>query len=252
MVARVSVIDDQSRPMMVRVIQHPEHPGKVWLAAVMHDPRGVKVRKAEPRDGASIRALEVATPVEHDGVEIAYDRPDPFAQDRLRPLPVIRCIAEIDDEVIVSHSDALHVLHTATGPTPVIYRQHSRVHPDHQGGGIMPAMNGFQMESLYLDGQWREVSMFMARANTKVHTWFSKGAAKRDEGAWSVPVVRYVLDCAVLGTVHDELSTGTAGDGDQMYRLLHATHGASVLWPHSGPRVGLRPDEPFDNRLFVG
>ena len=235
MVARVSVTDDRGRPMMVRVIQHPEHPGRVWLAAVMHDPLGVEVREAGPRDGAAIRALELATPIEHGGVEIAYDRPDPFAQDRLRPLPVFRCVAEIDGHVIATHADALHVLHAAMGPTPVIYRQHSRVHPDHQGGGIMPAMNGFQVESLYRDGQWREVSMFMARGNAKVHRWFSDGASNRDEGAWSAPVVRYALDSAALGTDHVHLPIGVPSDVERVHELLCATHGASVLWPDPSP-----------------
>ena len=96
-------------------------------------------------------------------------------------------------------------------------------------------MNGFQVESLFRDGQWREVSMFMARGNAKVHSWFSDSAANRDEGAWSVPVVRYVLDCAALATVHEDLPTGTAGDADRVHRLLHATHGASVRWPDSSP-----------------
>ena len=151
-VARIRVTDDRGRPMIVLVLQHPQHPGKVWQSAMILDPPDVTVRAARPDDAAALRALEAATPVQHDGFLVAYDRPDPFAQDRLRPLPTLRCVAEIDGDVVGTLADALHVLVFDGNSLPVSYVHHSRVRPDHQGKGIMPALNGFNWAPVMRDG----------------------------------------------------------------------------------------------------
>ena len=79
-IARIAVVDDRGRRMRVLVMQHPDHPGRVWQAAMMLDSPGVTVREAAAGDRSVLRALELATPVQHDGFDVAYDRPDPFAQ----------------------------------------------------------------------------------------------------------------------------------------------------------------------------
>ena len=173
--ARINVTDDKGRPMIVLVLQHPDHRGQVWQAAMILDPPGVMVRSAWPGDAEALRALESATPVQHDGFHVAYDRPDPFAQDRLRPRPTLRCVAEIDGHVVGSLADALHVLVIGDDEVPVSYVHHARVHPDHQGEGVMPALNGFNWAPVMQDGVARAGFMYTSLGNDRIRSWSSQG-----------------------------------------------------------------------------
>ena len=236
-VARIGVLDDRGRRMMVRVVQHPSHPGRVWQTAMMLDPPGVSVREARVGDTEALRALELATPVQHDGFEVAYDRPDPFAQDRLRPRPVARCVAEIDGRVVGTHTDALHQLMTDDGPVEVLYRQQARVLPEAQGKGVMPSMNGFQVELILRDGIDREVMGFMARGNEKIRAWTAGADDAPRETEWRVPIVRYTLDTTTLANERDGATRlATAADEDHVCRLLNASHEREVLWPGPAER----------------
>jgi hypothetical protein len=253
-IARIAVVDDRDRRMRVLVMQHPDHPGKVWQAAMLLDPPGVAVREAAAEDRPELRSLELATPVQHDGFEVAYDRPDPFAQDRLRPRPTLRCVAEIDGRVVGTHTDALHVLVTDAGPVRIAYRQHSRVLPSEQGNGVMPAMNAFQAERLFRDGVSREVLAFMARGNEKVRAW-SKGSTSGRDATWRTPIVRYALDTRSVARQGD-IRPGSATDDAHVCDMLNATHGRSVFWPGDAhawfpARMTMSPDDYSWNDLVV-
>jgi hypothetical protein len=241
-IARISVLDDRGRRMRVLVLQHPDHPGRVWQSAMLQDPQDVAVRDAVAEDRSALRALELATPVTHDGFEIAYDRPDPFAQDRLRERPTLRCVAEIDGRVVGSHTDAFHVLNLDAGPVPIVYRQNSRVLPDVQGKGVMPAMNAFQAERLFRDGIDREVLAFLARGNEKVRTW-TQGTSAGRQPTWRVPIVRYTLDVQALSPSGDTWM-GSPADAAHVCALLNATHSHSVFWPGE-------PREWFPRRMTL-
>ena len=231
-VARIKVTDAKGRPMIVLVLQHPEHSGKVWQAAMILDPPGVRARSAGPGDAAALRALEAATPIQHAGFEVVYDRPDPFAQDRLRPLPTLRCVAEIGGEVVGTLADALHVLVVDDVSLPVSYVHHSRVRPDHQGEGVMPALNGFNWAPVMRDGVARPGFMYTALGNTKIQSWSSQGNRREDATGWATPIARYTLDCADLAAEED-LERGCERDERHVTDLLAATHSRSVLWPNS-------------------
>ena len=236
-IARIGVLDDRGRRLMVRVLQHPNHPGRVWQTAMMLDPPGVSVREALVADTEQLRALELATPVQHDGFEVAYSRPDPFAQDRLRPRPVARCVAVIDGQVVGAHTDAMHQLILDDGPVEILYRQQARVLPDAQGRGVMPAMNGFQAELIFRDGIDREVLGFIARGNEKIRAWTGRVDDAPRDTEWRVPIVRYTLDTSTLAAEpNDETRLATAADEELVCRLLNAAHEHEVLWP--GPAEG--------------
>jgi hypothetical protein len=244
-IARIGVVDDRGRSMRVLVLQHPDHPGRVWQSAMLLCPLDVTVRAARPTDGELLRELELATPVQHEGFGVAYDRPDPFAQDRLRARPTLRCIAETGGQVVGTHADALHSLRTDDGVVPIVYRQQSRVLPTAQGKGVMPAMNGFQAEQFLRDGVARDVLGFFARGNDKVREW--SGTNTRRGPLWEHPVARYILDTA-NGEASIDVRPATESDADGICRLLDAAHGRSVFWP--GPscawfatRVEQSPDD---------
>jgi hypothetical protein len=227
-IARVGVVDDRARSMRVLVIQHPDHPGKVWQSAMLLCPPDVTVRAVGPNDAELLRDLELATPVQHEGFGVAYDRPDPFAQDRLRARPTLRCIAETGGQVVGTHADALHSLRTDHGVVPIVYRQQSRVLPTAQGKGVMPAMNGFQAEQFLREGVAREVLGFFARGNDKVREW--SGTKTQRGPLWEHPVARYILDTA-NGEAISDVRPATESDANEICRLLDASNGHCVFWP---------------------
>ncbi len=231
--ARIRVTDDRDRAMVIRVWQHPEHPGRVWRSSMMLDPAGVTVRLAVAEDADALRSLELATPVQHEGFDISYDRPDPFAQDRLRSLPVFRSVAEIGGAMVGTHADACHVLDIDGLAAPVVYRHHARILPAHQGAGVFPAINGFQSEQIPRDGVDRGPFSFGAIGNTKAAALLSGGSGGQVELQWATPVVRYTLDCTELagGT---ELRAGSSADVTHVSSLLRQANQRCVLWPGGG------------------
>jgi hypothetical protein len=223
---------------------------------MMLDPPGVTVRFARGEDASALRALELTTPVQHDGIQVAYDRPDPFAQDRLRPLPVFRSVAEIDGVVVGTHADACHVLVTDGGSVPVIYRHHSRVHPAHQGSGVMPAMNGFQSEWVRRDGVHRQILIFTALGNAKIKAFRSGGTGVQGENLWVTPVVRYRFDCAALAAPK-AWQPGSAADEAHVSDLMQMANARCVFWPgrdreRLSTRMRKSPDDYGWTDLVVG
>ena len=254
-IARIRVRDDRGRPMIVRVQQHPDHPGRVWTSNMMLDPPGVTVRLARPEDAEALRSLELATPVQHDAFEVAYDRPDPFAQDRLRPLRVFRSVAESDGAVVGTHADAWHVLVMDTGSFPVIYRHHTRIHPAYQGSGVWPAINGSHSEWVRRDGTSRGRLTFTAIGNDKMLALKSGGSGAQRESAWVTPIVRYLFDCAALSK-RTQWPPGRAADEEHVSNLLHNANARCVFWPRAGrtwlaQRMNRSPDYRW-NDLVVG
>ena len=249
--ARIRVRDERGRSMIVRVQQHPEHPGRVWTANMMLDPPGVTVRLARPEDAPELRSLELSTPVQHDDCEVAYDRPDPFAQDRLRPRRVFRSVAEIDGVVVGTHADACHVLVTDAGSFPVIYRHHTRIHPAHQGSGILPAINGTHSEWVRRDGVLRGRLLYTAIGNDKLQSFRSGGSGAQHQAVWETPIVRYVLDCQALAERTGHRPAGPA-DEEHIDDLLHKTNERCVFWPRVdqtwfAQRMNQSPDYTWDN-----
>ena len=247
LIARFSVVDDRGRPLLVRVQQHPDHPGRVWTSSMMLDPPDVEVGSATKVDGEALRALELATPVVHEGSSISYDRPDPFAEDRLRPLPVFRLVAKVGGRIVGMHADACHVLHADAGPVPVVYRHHSRVHPDVQGTGVMPAMNGYQSELIRRDGVDRKVLLYIAAGNVKIAAYASGGSGGQHELEWTTPIVRVSLNCHDRPR-HAAATVGAPSDGPGVAELFEMTFGRSVFWPRGGEswlsaRMSQSPDD---------
>lgn len=227
--ARVRVVDDRGRYMVVRVWQHLDHPGvPTSYNQVLHPPDLV-VREATSADAAALRELERRVPVQHQGATIAYDRPDPLRQDRLMGT-VDHIVAERDGELVGSHSDVPHVTTVGGEPVAVMYRHHTRVLPEHQGGGVFPAMNGAISERhIRSGGPTLRERAWVAVANEKMNA-----LALRSQSflQWSTTTTRVSIPCSAAASDGNTVQWRNAepGDADRIVALLDATHADRELY----------------------
>jgi hypothetical protein len=205
------------------------------------------VRDATPDDAAALRDLERRVPVQHDGATIAYDRPDPFGQDRLMGT-VEHVVAECSGELIGSHSDVSHVVTVGGDPVAVVYRHHTRVLPEHQGSGVFPALNGAISERLTRpDRPAVRVRAWVAVGNSKVKVRSGSQAYL----GWSTTAARISIACAAAAAGHNATFGRSAepSDADRIAAFLDATHGGRELYP-GGRTIVERLATAAPNRTF--
>jgi hypothetical protein len=230
--AVLEVQDDQGRFLTLRVFASRDGTGRVVGFGLFHRiPPDVVIRLATEDDRETLRDIEAATPVEHDGVTIRYRRADPFAQFRLVDAEVICLIAEVDGQPAAQHIDLRGTQRIGGANRTIAYRMRTRIRPEYQGRKLWPALNWTAGESISDDSRETLIeTSFLALGNTKIDDLLGEQASM----LWSQEVHKLTFDVRATPFVSPSPTRrrrGETGDASEIARRLDATHGKSELAP---------------------
>lgn len=230
--ALLEIEDPRGRLFNLRVIASGDGSGRVVYYSIAHQiPPDVVVRRATEDDSETLRTIEAATPVEHDGVTIAYRRTDPFAQFRLVDADVVCLLAEVDGHPAAQHID-LHGTRRIGGTDHrCVYRMRTRILPEYQGRKVWPALNWTAGDTIDdADNETLVETSFLALGNTKIDDLLGEQASR----LWKPEVHKLTFDLRTPGAASSGATgdrRGAPGDADRIARCLDGTHGRSELAP---------------------
>jgi hypothetical protein len=232
-VATLEVRDPQGRFLNLRVFASGDGSGRVVSFGIYHRiPSDVVIRRATDDDSETLRDIEFATPVEHDGVTIRYRRADPFAQFRLVDAEVVCLIAEVDGQPAAQHIDLHGTRRIGGADRTTIYRMRTRIMPEYQGRKLWPALNWVSSDSISDDARETIIeTSFLALGNTKIDDLLGEQASM----LWKQEVHKLTFDVRATDIPSSSPAhwrRSEPGDASGIARRLDRTHSQCELAPN--------------------
>jgi hypothetical protein len=188
-------------------------------------PAGVEIRPARPDDGAALGDVARRAPLRLTDSTVVVDPGDDyFAACRLMGDSAITFVATHEGTPIGVHCGVRYPVRFLGEVRTCCLIAHSRLLPEHSGGGIWGRLNDSVYEHFGADGGW-DIPLAYARPDN--------AAAQRLGGAearWATRPFRAVIDCATSADVVEPGRPATPSDATNIVEMLNGFHGSEELF----------------------
>lgn len=222
------VIDRDGLRRRINCSIEPAPPGRLNFMIARTDdvsPRGVRIRDARPDDALALAELERAARWELGDVALVTDRGDDyFAQGRLLDRATV-AVAEIDGQMVGTLAAVSHRAVVDGVSYDAVCVEHARVHPDHQGKGILKQLSGRMLDLLW-EFDARLSYSFVHPDNAALQA----AASRMFQTKWQVRpcVLTFEADGEVARP--DGVRNATPEDLPWVADVINTHHNGEILW----------------------